>query len=126
MAIGSDRVQVLKQETSSLGGDSADTVDYPAPIAPQEDALESAGIFLQDGSNRDENVYIERNGDDMRFRDVNNPTPVTLSALLTNVATEVGQVFISINGSTMSAQLPLTAGENGWLLNDDGVMLVVG
>lgn len=82
MAIGPDRVQVLKQESSSLGGDSADDRDYPAPIAAQEDAIECAGLYLQDAGNRDESVYIERNGNDMRFRDVNNPTPVTLSSMM--------------------------------------------
>lgn len=72
---------MLKQESTGLGGDSADSTDYPAPIDPQEDAIESAGVYLQDGSNRDENVYIERNGSDMRFRDLNNTTPITLTTL---------------------------------------------
>lgn len=85
MALGTDRVQLMKQESSTQGGDDADIGEYgnPAPISPQEDAIESAGLFLQDASARDEEVYVEREGDDMRFRDKNNTTPLTLSSLAT-------------------------------------------
>jgi len=82
MAIGPDRVQALKQESASLGGDGADDVPYTTPIEPQEDALESCGIFFQDASNRDENVYVARAGNDLIFRDSNNTTPVTLTSLV--------------------------------------------
>lgn len=82
MAIGPDRVQVIRRESAALGGDPADDTDYNAPLNAQADAIECAGVYLQDATNRDESVYVERHGDDMRFRDVNNPTPVTLSALL--------------------------------------------
>lgn len=86
MAIGPDRVQVLKQESAALGGDGAEDVPYTTAIAPQEDAIEAAGVYLQDAGARDENVYIERNGNDMRFRDLNNTTPVTLTQLRTDYA----------------------------------------
>lgn len=82
MALGVDRIQVLKQESSALGGDSLDSVDFPTPIQPQEDVLESAGLFLQDATNRDENVYIARAGNDLVFRDVTNATEKTLATLL--------------------------------------------
>lgn len=88
MAVGPDRVQVIKQESAALGGNSSDDTDYPAPIKPQQDALEAAGVYLQDAGARDENVWIERNGNDMRFRDLNNTTPVTLSALLAGGTTD--------------------------------------
>jgi len=86
VAIGADRVQVLKRESAALGGDSADEADYPSPIEPQEDAIECAGLYLQDGAARDEAVYIERNAGAMRFRDTANTTPVTLSDLLGTAA----------------------------------------
>jgi hypothetical protein len=82
MAIGPDRIQVLKQESSPLGGDAADTVDYPSPIDPQEDALEAAGVYLQDASNRDETTYVARNGTNMVFRDVTTGTEYTLTQLV--------------------------------------------
>jgi len=82
MAVGPDRVQVLKRESAALGGDPADDVDYLEPIAAQTDAIETAGVYLQDGSNRDENVWIERNGQDMRFRDQKVTTPVTLVSIV--------------------------------------------
>jgi len=90
MAIGTDRVQVLKQESAALGGDAGEDVDYPSPINAQEDAIETCGVYLQDAGVRDENVYIERNGNDMRFRDVNNATPVTLTQLLTGSVLDYG------------------------------------
>lgn len=40
-------------------------------------------------------------------------------------ATAAGQVFYSLNGSTFTAQLPLT-GPDGWLVGADGLLLVVG
>lgn len=83
MAIGPDRVQVIKQESASLGGNGADEVGYlNAPINPQQDVIETAGVYLQDAANRDEAVYVARNGDDMVFRDVSNPVESTLSDLL--------------------------------------------
>lgn len=79
MAIGPDRVQVLKYEESSKGGDAADnSLGIPAEIEPQEDVIETAGLYVQDATNRDEEVFIDRDGDDLRFRDKNNLTPVKL------------------------------------------------
>lgn len=87
MAVGPDRVQVLKQESAALGGDSADDVPWASdPIAPQEDAIESAGVYFQDALNRDEAVYIERDGTNMRFVDQVNTAPLTLSELRHNTA----------------------------------------
>jgi len=77
-----DRVQVIKQESAALGGDGADERPWPEPIAPQEDAPEVAGVYFQDVSNRDETTLISRNGDDMTFKDVNNPTPKTLTEVI--------------------------------------------
>jgi hypothetical protein len=81
VAIGPDRVQVIKRESSALGGDGADDVDYFEPISAQEDAIECAGIYLQDGSNRDETVWIERDGTNLRFVDGANPGGFSLSRL---------------------------------------------
>lgn len=39
-------------------------------------------------------------------------------------ATEVGQVMYSVDGIVFSVQLPLTNGY-GWMVNDDGILLVV-
>ena len=77
-----DRVQLLKQESGELGGDPFDTVPYPDPIEPQEDAIEVAGVYIQDPSNRDESTLISRSGNDMQFQDGSNPAPVTLTQLL--------------------------------------------
>lgn len=80
-----DRVQVLKQETAALGGDAADEAPWPAPIEPQEDAPEFAGVYLQDASNRDETTLLSRSGSDMLFQDGNNPTAKTLTEVIAGV-----------------------------------------
>ena len=76
---GTDRVQVVKRESAALGGNAADDLPFDAPLAPQQDAIECAGVYLQDASNRDQNVYVDRSGPDLRLRDQNGTTPVTLS-----------------------------------------------
>lgn len=77
-----DRVQVVKQEWASLGGDAADEDEFGGrPIDPQEDAIESAGVYLQDSSNRDETTLVSRSGNDMTFKDGNNSSH-TLTQLI--------------------------------------------
>lgn len=76
---GTDRVQVVKRESAALGGSAVDDLPFDAPIAPQQDAIECAGVYLQDAANRDQNVYVDRSGADLRFRDQNVTTPITLS-----------------------------------------------
>jgi len=76
-----DRVQVVKRESAALGGDAADEAPWDAPIEPQEDAVEAAGVYLQDPSNRDESTLVARSGDDMTFKDGNNTSPLTLTEL---------------------------------------------
>lgn len=109
MAIGTDRVQVAKVESTALGGDDADTDIYgaPIPLEPQEDALESAGLYLQDASNRDELVGIFRDGDDAKIFDKNNPA-TSLTELL---AFPKGHVHGFTLTRTSASQLTFTAGE---------------
>lgn len=76
-----DRVQVVKRESTALGGQDVDASPWPEPIKPQEDACEMAGVFVQDASNRDETTLISRSGDDMLFKDKNNPSGYTLTEL---------------------------------------------
>ena len=44
-------------------------------------------------------------------------------------ATQIGQVLFSVDGMRFTAQLPITAPDNGsagWLVNDVGILVVVG
>jgi hypothetical protein len=77
-----DRVQVVKTESAANGGDGADEVEFYTPIEPQEDAMEAAGLYLQDATHRDQTTLISRANNDLTFKDGNNPAPVTLSTLL--------------------------------------------
>lgn len=49
----------------------------------------------------------------------------SLTAAALPPATEVGQVLYSFDGLTFEPRLPLTS-EDGWLTNDQGVLLVEG
>jgi hypothetical protein len=81
-----DRVHPLKLEDPTTGGSQTDS--FPTELNPLEDHIECAGLVLDDALNRDEAVRISRDGDDMTFMDVNNPTPSTLSDLLLGGMTE--------------------------------------
>lgn len=98
MAIGPDRVQVIKRESAALGGNSADDTDYLEPIEPQEDAIECAGVYYQDALNRDEAVFTERDGNNLRFVDVANPSGFSLSQLATGGSGITYNEFLLENG----------------------------
>jgi hypothetical protein len=69
MTAPTDRIQLLKQESTALGGQDAEARDYPVPITPQDDAPEVAGVFFQDATNRDEQVYLVRASGRLAARD---------------------------------------------------------
>jgi hypothetical protein len=80
-----ERVQVMKQESTALGGSDADSgPDIADPINPFEDVIEAAGYEVQepDSSTRDNVVLISRSLGKMTFKDTENTTPVTLTDLL--------------------------------------------
>ena len=105
-----DRVQLIKRESAALGGDDADAQPWPEPIAPQEDAIEAAGFYLQDVSNRDENVLLSRSGDDMTFEDVNNASGWTLSQVAVLPGRSGGQTLIG--GTAAGNDLTLQSTSN--------------
>ena len=104
-----DRVQVLKQESSDLGGDNADAVEYPTPIEPQEDALEAAGLYLQDATNRDEAVQVWRNGDDMMFVDPRVGVPYSLEQLISSPSVPLDFAQASSEGVSTSTSTTFVA-----------------
>ena len=40
-------------------------------------------------------------------------------------ATQIGQVLYSVDGLTFTAELPVTS-DHGWLVNNDGILIVNG
>ena len=76
------RIQVIKHESGALGGSPADDFPFDVPLTAQEDALEAAGIYLQDINNRDEQILITRSGDNMMFYDITVGSGVSLYQLL--------------------------------------------
>jgi hypothetical protein len=55
----------------------------------------------------------------------NAPTWVDPGSAALPVATQVGQVLYSVDGSTFTVELPVTS-RHGWLVNNDGIHIVVG
>ena len=77
MAKPPHRVAVQKQESAATGGDPGDDDDMLAvPIEPHEDAINVAGVALQQpdgpapGHSNDPDVMLYREGDEMMFCDV--------------------------------------------------------
>lgn len=84
MAAPTDRVQVLKQESTSGGGDASDQSTFYAwdAIVETEDGISAAGLFVQTvGGSADENAVIWRDTNDLKFADPNNPSGFTLTQL---------------------------------------------
>jgi hypothetical protein len=77
-----DKVQPLKIEDTTTGGDEVD--QFPTGLNPQEDHVELAGVVFDDATHRDENVRVWRDGNDLKFQDVSNSTPHTLTDLLSS------------------------------------------
>jgi len=124
-----DKVKPLKLESPDTGGTQTD--EYPTSLNPAQDFVELAGIVIDDATHRDETTQVWRADLDMMFKDGNNPAGFTLTQLSltggTGVpATHVGQVLISVNGTTFAAKQPLTSLSSGWLINNLGYMLVSG
>lgn len=81
MAPPVDRVRAYKAETAATGGTAGDNRPYPAVLNPQQDALDAAGVFMQQPGTADRDVCIWREGHTMRFADRSVPGGVTLSQL---------------------------------------------
>ncbi len=76
-----DRVQVVKHESPGKGGTEDDSL-IPAEINPDEDALSARGLYCQpEGGPVDEDVWIGRDGNDLKLRDIALGTTKTLSQL---------------------------------------------
>ena len=97
-----DKVQLLKEESTTGGGDPFDNDELFVwkPLDPNEDAPEVQGIFLQSTASgvKDENVYITINGFDMIFRDDTVAAEVTLSVLF---ATASGSGLTALQHKTL-------------------------
>lgn len=78
-----DRVRPYKAETAATGGTASDDRPYPRVLDPQRDALDAAGLFMQQVGSADRNVAVWREGNLMHFRDGSMAanTSVTLSQL---------------------------------------------
>jgi hypothetical protein len=95
-----DRVQVLKVESAANGGDAADSRVYPTPIEPQEDMIECAGVYLQNSNNRDENVYISREGNNINVHgniELNHNSGALLKWSSNSTPTQSGEVGMDIS-----------------------------
>ena len=94
MALGDlERVQLSKSERSSQGGDDADSDPFGSgPLDSTEDAPDVRGIFFQPASPaaRDKLVGIYRDGDFLKFKDVDTGVESTLGQLTGAASLNVG------------------------------------
>ena len=67
-----------------------------------------------------EDGQCRNTGTDLKFR-----IGGVVKSLTRAAATQVGQVLFSVDGSTFVAELPIT-GPQGWLVNNDGILIVNG
>lgn len=75
-----DKVKPLKLESIDTGGEEND--EFPTSMDPHEDFIELRGLVFDTDTVADESTTITRDGDDLTFKDTNNPTPLTLSDLV--------------------------------------------
>ena len=111
MAIGPDKVQVAKYESTSGGGTGTDQGVYgnSDPINPQQDAIESAGGYINDAEDRDDTVgWCRIDGLFYRFDD-DHPYP-----------------GIPIGQGGFNENLILTSEDGDVLVNADGNVLLSG
>ena len=94
-----DRVKPLKLESIASGGDEDD--EFPTSLNPEEDHVECAGIVFDDPATIDESTVIDRDGDDLRFRDTNNPSPFTLTQLATAGTPDMSKVILDLTGANV-------------------------
>lgn len=123
MAIGVHRVQVIKQESAALGGDSADDNGFggPLPIEPQEDALEAAGVYFQDSLARDLLVYLARDTGRLVGRDTVDTTPFPiLRHASRHEENGLDELFAENlgSGTLVPDRVMVTDGLGGWVISD--------
>lgn len=92
------------------------------PVVPGENG---AHVVQNEGTDlpRRRGLNFEGPGVTATDDDANNATKVTIAPAALPSATAVGQVLISIDGSSFGLGLPITTKE-GWLVNDEGHLLV--
>lgn len=130
-----DRVQIQKYETAASGGDAADEAaaeGFNTPLDADEDAPDVAGIYFQESpSIRDKTNVIYREGDELYFEDslnagVSRKTLTQLALIGLPVATEIGQILISVDGLAFSVQSPAVSDLGEIAVDDEGIVGVVG
>jgi hypothetical protein len=94
-----DLTQLLKQETSAGGGTAGDETPYPSPINASQDAIECAGVVLNDWNGgtpvRDQTVYVRRDGNNLI---VNAAGYVTLAVAGTEQA-RIGATYVAVGAN---------------------------
>jgi hypothetical protein len=107
-----DRVQPLKIESIDTGGDANDL--FPTGVDAQHDYYEGAGLVINDPTHRDETTVIDRVGNDMKFKDGNNPSGFTLSQLAAGGGSGMEYVEYLLGND------PIRAGESSYAITYSG------
>lgn len=94
---------------------------YQDPMDVQKDAIECAGIVLVDENNRDQNVTLIRNGNDLVFKDCNVPL-TTFSQVVNGIDyqsgyTEFTRTSGKISSVTMYTDSSKTTKVKEWVIS---------
>lgn len=92
-----DKVKPLKLESTDTGGEEND--EFPTSLDPHEDFIELRGLVFDTDTVADDSTVITRDGDDLTFKDTNNPTPTTLTEL------KAGTGGLTVEGHRILRQL---------------------
>lgn len=110
------------------------SIDITAFEGPQGPAGEDTTASNIGGENE---LFKQKVSTDLEFRTLKEGTGITITQNTNDLeisasgiglpsATQVGQVLYSIDGYNFTVEQPLTEYCGGWLINDDGELLVVG
>lgn len=120
-----DKVQPLKLEDPTTGGDDVDL--FPTELDPVEDYIECRGVVLANDTTRDENVIISRNSSsDLTFKDSANTTPLTLTQLFAGLRQTLSSTVTTDTTTTSTTFVTLLSmsataiGNNYFLINASG------
>lgn len=94
-----DKISPLKQESPSEGSQ----LDlFPVDADPNEDSINTRGVFVQDDVSDDETTFVSREGADMQFSD-QKVGLVTLEDLVGGVvvATSLNRLVITTYGGVV-------------------------
>lgn len=122
MPAPTERVQVIKDESTAGGGDPSDAgpLNPQVPINETEDAISAAGFVVQAvGGTADMATLIWREGSDLKFKDGSNPSGFTLSSLGSGGGGGVSEVDFLLENEPSASDTEYTPTISGGVVTEE-------